>query len=128
MWLSSEKNIRSPDDTVALFAFVTALRYAGYFFTSILPGSVASGNPSANGASPSAGLGLTFDAAGLGSSAHVEAEATPSEANGKSRAKWRMIGRPQVRWSAATHLGGRSDSSRMFGVASCPDFGQTPSP
>ncbi len=74
MWLNSEKNIMSPDDTVALFTFEVALRYAGYFFTSTLPGFVASGNPSANGASPSAGLGSTVDAAGLRSSAHVEAE------------------------------------------------------
>ena len=81
---------------------MTALRYAGYFFTSILPGFVASGNPSANGASPSAGLGSTFDAAGLGSSARVEAEATPSKANGKNRARWHMIRRPQVCWSV-TH-------------------------
>src|SRR5208283_5614290 len=91
------------DDTVALSAFVTALRYAGYFFTSILPGSVELGNPSANGASPSAGLGLTFDAAGLGSSACVEAAAA-SKANGKSRARWRMFGRPRVRWFVATYL------------------------
>src|SRR5271157_5625345 len=67
MWLNSVKNIRSPDDTVALSDLVTALRYSGYFFTWTLPGSVASGNPSAKEASPSAGFGSTLDDAGLGS-------------------------------------------------------------
>src|SRR5437660_664306 len=107
MWLSSEKNIRPPDDTEALFALVTALRYAGYLFTSILPGSVASGNPSARGASPSAGLGWTFDAAGLGSSARVKTEPAPSKANGKSRARGRMFVDPQFRESGTSHVNDR---------------------
>src|SRR5262245_60629311 len=64
MWLNSEKNIRSPDETPAPLERATALRYAGYFFTSMAPGRVASGNPTASGASPSAGFGRTLDAAG----------------------------------------------------------------
>src|SRR4051794_1440304 len=106
MWLNSVKNIRSPVDAVASFAFATALRYAGYFFTSILPGSVASGNPSARGASPSAGLGLTFDAAASGPSPRAGAETAASRANGTRRARWRMIGLPQDGRSAATHRDG----------------------
>ena len=105
MWLNSVKNIRSSDDAVALFTFEIALRYAGYFFTSTLPGLVASGNPSANGASPSAGLGSTFDASCWGSSARVGAAVAPSNANTKNKTTWRMIGPLQVCRAVATHCG-----------------------
>src|SRR4051794_24761088 len=91
MWLKSEKNIRLPDDRVARSTFATALRYAGYRFTSTAPGFVAAGNPWASGASASAFLGSTFAVSGFESSAWARWGEKRIATTGKVRASRRMM-------------------------------------